>query len=99
MPKCDPIAPSEVPDPAEPRGQIRKAQSARAAPELAEAIDQTVRLWRKHHLDYDQTKYVVERARRRLELSPPRERKRTVERLDWPEVQRLVGAAYSLRST
>jgi len=26
---------------------------------LAETIEQTVRLWRRHHLTYDQTKYVV----------------------------------------
>jgi hypothetical protein len=34
---------------------------------LAEIVSETVRLWRKHHLGYDETKYVVEQARRRLE--------------------------------
>jgi integrase/recombinase XerD len=35
---------------------------------LAEIVSETVRIWRKHHLGYDQTKYVVEQARRRLKL-------------------------------
>jgi len=65
---------------------------------LAETIEQTVRLWRRHHLTYDQTKYVVEQARRRLELTPPRLRRRTVERLDAGEVKRLIDAGYGLRS-
>src|SRR5437870_2710496 len=39
-------------------------------------------LWRKHHLTYDQTKHVVEQTRRDLGLEAPRERRRTVERLD-----------------
>ena len=77
-----------------------KTRNPVAAPfDLAEIVDQTVRLWRKHHLTYDQTKYVVEQARRRLELSPPRQRARTVARLDWPEVQALIQAAYGVRSS
>jgi len=67
-------------------------------PELGEAIRETVRLWRKHHLSYDQTKYVVEQARRQMILTPPRERKRTVDRLDGLEVERLVAAAYRHQS-
>jgi integrase/recombinase XerD len=46
--------------------------------------------WRKHHLGYDQTKYVVERVRRRLALEPAYTRKRTVSRPDQSEVERLV---------
>src|SRR5271166_1467190 len=42
------------------RGQTAKAQSAAGLVEVARA---TSRLWRKHHLSYDQSKYVVERAR------------------------------------
>lgn len=90
-----PVAAAELP---EPRGQMRKAQSV-ASPDLAETVEQTARLGRKHHLTYDRTKYVVEQARRRLAMSPPRERKGTVERLDWTEVQLLIDAAYTLRST
>ena len=57
-------------------------------------IRETTRLWRKHHLGYDQTKYVVEQVRRRLDLRPPVTRPRTVERLDRAEVERLIAAAY-----
>src|SRR4029450_2576498 len=60
------------------RGERAKTQSV--AP-LAEVIDETLRLWRKHHLGYDQTKYVVERVRRRLALEPPRPRNLTGEQL------------------
>jgi integrase/recombinase XerD len=73
------------------RGQRAKTQSSE---HLAEVIDETLRLWRKHHLGYDRTKYVVERVRRRLALEPPRTRNRTVERLDRGEVERLVHATY-----
>jgi integrase/recombinase XerD len=75
----------------ERRGQTAKAPS-RA--HLADVIRETTRLWRKHHLGYDQTKYVVEQVRRRLDLKPPVTRPRTVERLDRGEVERLIAAAY-----
>src|SRR5512147_2578012 len=61
--------------------------------DLAGVIRQTTRLWRKHHLDYDQTKYVVEQVRRRLGLAAPATRPRTVERLDRAELDRLIAGA------
>jgi integrase/recombinase XerD len=73
------------------RGQAAKAPSQA---DLAEVIRQTTRLWRQHHLDYDQTRYVVEQVRRRLDLRPPVPRARTVERLDRAEAERLIAAAY-----
>ena len=48
------------------RGQKPKAPS-RA--DLAAVIRETTRLWRKHHLSYDQTKHVVEQVRRRIGLA------------------------------
>jgi hypothetical protein len=48
----------------EVRGLGAKAQS------LASVIQETFRLWRKHHLGYNQTKYVVEEARHRLGRRP-----------------------------
>src|SRR5215475_4131858 len=69
------------------RGQTAKAPSHA---DLAGVVRQTARLWRKHHLGYDQTKYVVEQVRRRLGLTPPATRPRTVERLDRAEVERLI---------
>jgi integrase/recombinase XerD len=77
--------------PRERRGQKAKAPS-RA--DLAEVVRETSRLWRKHHLSYDQTKYVVEQVRRRLGLHVPTVRPRTVERLDRAEVERLIDHAY-----
>ena len=41
---------------------------------------------------------MVERARRALALEPPRIRRRTVERLDYPEVEQLIRSAYRDRS-
>jgi integrase/recombinase XerD len=70
------------------RGQKREANS------LLEVVSHTVKLWRKYHLTYDQTKHVIEQARRALSLEVPRERRRTVERLDRAEVERLIETAY-----
>jgi integrase/recombinase XerD len=68
-----------------------KLRGQKAIPHSLElVIQQTLRLWRKHHLGYDQTKYVVERVRRRLRLEPSHTPKRTVSRLDQSEVERLV---------
>jgi integrase/recombinase XerD len=84
-----------VANPPKMRGHSAIAQSQ---PDLAQVIVQTVRLWRKAHLDYDQTKYVVEQVRRRLRLDPPRTRRRSVERLDRAEVERLISSGYRLHS-
>ena len=76
---------------AKARGKQPKAHFASG---LAEIVSETVRLWRKHHLGYDQTKYVVEQARRRLKLQPLGVRRRTVDRLDKSEVERLIRSTY-----
>jgi len=70
------------------RGQTGEAKS------LREVAKETAKLWRKHRLTYDQTKHVVEQARRELRLSAPAERRRTVDRLDRTEVERLIEAGY-----
>ena len=61
---------------------------------MREVARQTAKLWRKHHLTYDQTKHVVEQTRRELGVEAPREHRRTVERLDRIEVERLIESAY-----
>jgi integrase/recombinase XerD len=79
-----------------PRGKLR---GQKAIPHsLDEVVRQTFRLWRKHHLGYDQTKYVVEQVRRRLTLEPPHTRNRTVARLEQSEVERLIQTTYRSRS-
>jgi hypothetical protein len=67
------------------RGNPEKAQFPSS---LAEIVSEAVRIWRQHHLGYDQTKYVVEQARRRLKLRPLAARRRTVDRLDKSEIER-----------
>jgi integrase/recombinase XerD len=77
------------------RGHLVRVHSAG---ELTDVIAQTLRLWRKAHLGYDQSKYVVEQVRRRLHLAPPRSRQRSVDRLDRAEVDRLIQRGYQLHS-
>ncbi len=78
----------------------REAKTSRVRSHSAEAtslhavIRDTAKLWRNHHLTYDQTKHIVEQVRREVQLAAPRERRRTVERLDRDEVERLIEAAY-----
>jgi integrase/recombinase XerD len=77
------------------RGHLPKTHSEIG---LAAVIRDTARLWRKHGLGYDQTKYVVEHVRRQLALAPPRARRRSVDRLDRFEVEPLIQAASRTRS-
>jgi hypothetical protein len=65
---------------------------------LTAVIRETSRLWRRHHLTYDQTKYIVEQARHQLKVQAPARRRRTVQRLERSEVERLVNSAYQDRS-
>ncbi len=73
------------------RGNPEKAQFRS---NLTEVISETARIWRKHHLGYDQTQYVVEQARHRLKLGPLTARRRTVNCLDKSEVERLIRSTY-----
>ena len=45
-------------------------------------------------MSYDQTKHMVEQVRKELKLSAPQARRRTVDRLNRFEVERLIAAAY-----
>ncbi len=86
---------ASTPNQAERRGHPPKAYSEVG---LAGVIRETAPLWRKHGLGYDQIKYVVEHVRRDLDLAAPRGRRRSVDRLDRLEVERLIQAAYRSRS-
>jgi len=57
------------------RGHTPKANSQHG---LTEVLRETTKLWRKHHLSYDQSRYVVAQVRSALQLVAPRERRRTV---------------------
>jgi integrase/recombinase XerD len=79
-------------DSAELRGQTAEANSVR------DMVQETAKLWSKHHLTYDQTKHVVKQVRHVLQLTVPTARRRTVDRLDRPQVERLIAAAIAKRS-
>lgn len=66
--------------------------------ELSKATTETAKVWRRYHLNYAQSKAVVEQVRRDLGLRAPKERRRTVERLSRGEVERLIDAAYKRSS-
>lgn len=83
-----------LPKSARKTGEVR-SQSAKAnSPSLQLIARETAKLWRRHHLSYDQTKHIVEQARKELKLAAPAERQRTVERLDAGEVEKLIEHAY-----
>jgi hypothetical protein len=81
------------------RRKVRGKQTNTQFPDgLGDVVRETTRLWRKHHLGYNQTKYVVEQVRRRPALLPPGSCRRTVNRLDKIEVERLIQNTYQSHS-
>jgi integrase/recombinase XerD len=75
------------------RTPLKKAKSG---PDLQAVIQVTQKLWRRHHLSYDQTRYVAKEVRRALELERPQVRTRVIERLSRDEERRLIETAYRL---
>jgi integrase/recombinase XerD len=69
-----------------------KAQSA----PLDRVITDTLKLWRKHHLTYDQTRYVAKAVRQVLTIARPSTRPRVIVRLSRAEEERLIGQAYRM---
>ena len=57
------------------RTPLKKAKSS---PDLQAVIQVTQKLWRRHHLSYDQTRYVAKEVRRALELERPQVRTRVI---------------------
>ena len=53
---------------------------------LQTVITDTLKLWRRHHLTYDQTRYVVKEVRRALAIA----------RLARVEEERLIAQAYRM---
>src|SRR5438552_2510017 len=68
-----------------------KAKSGR---NLKSLVTETAKLWRKHHLTYDQTRYVAKEVRKSLGVEREKVRKRVVDRLSREEEQRLIQVAY-----
>ena len=59
-------------------------------------ITETIKLWRRAHLTYDQTRYVAKAARRALTLTAPTMRTHVVARLSREEERRLIAQAYRM---
>src|SRR5437773_6436395 len=69
-----------------------KTQSA----PLDTIITDTLKLWRRHHLTYDQTRYVAKAVRRATAIARPLTRQRVITRLSRAEEERLIGQAYRM---
>src|SRR5688572_33347560 len=63
---------------------------------LHTVITDTIKLWRRAHLTYDQTRYVAKAARWALTLTAPATRTRVVARLSRDEERRLIAQAYRM---
>lgn len=64
---------------------------------LQSVIAATKKLWRHHHLTYDQARYVAKEVRRALSIERPRTRQRVVARLSRDEERRLIAHAYRMQ--
>jgi integrase/recombinase XerD len=63
---------------------------------LQTIITDTLKLWRRHHLTYDQTRYVAKEVRRALAIARPPTRQRVIARLSRAEEERLIAQAYRM---
>jgi integrase/recombinase XerD len=63
---------------------------------LHTVITDTLKLWRRHHLTYDQTRYVAKEVRSALAIARPPTRQRVIARLSRAEEERLIGQAYRM---
>jgi integrase/recombinase XerD len=70
------------------------SRKAKSPDGLKSVVDATIKLWRKHHLSYDQARYVGKEVRKALGLQGAKVRKRAVLRLSREEEQRLIQQAY-----
>jgi integrase/recombinase XerD len=66
---------------------------------LKSVIAATKKLWRQHHLTYDQTHYVAKEVRRALAIERPKSRTRVVARLSREEERQLIAHAYRVQGT
>jgi integrase/recombinase XerD len=63
---------------------------------LDRVITETLKLWRKYHLTYDQTRYIAKEVRRALAIARPPMRQRVIARLSRTEEERLIAQAYRM---
>jgi integrase/recombinase XerD len=74
------------------------SRKAKQQDSLKVLISATTKLWRKHHLTYDQARYVSKEVRKSLGIERVKTRKRVIQRLSRDEEQRLIRHAYKDRS-
>jgi integrase/recombinase XerD len=64
---------------------------------LRSVINATKKLWRQHHLTYDQTRYVAKEVRHALAIERTKIRQRVIARLSREEEARLITHAYRMK--
>jgi integrase/recombinase XerD len=75
-----------------------KTVSTHPPKNLKGLIATTTKFWRKHHLTYDQARYVAKEVRKALEIKRVKTRKRVVQRLSREEERGLIQQAYKGKS-
>ena len=75
---------------------IRTPSPKTQSDSLHAVITNTLTLWRRHHLTYDQTRYVAQEVRRALALARPAVRQRVIVRLSRAEEQGLIAQGYRM---
>jgi len=75
---------------------MRTLSAKTKSDQLDTVITDTLKLWRRYHLTYDQTRYVAKAVRRALAIARPPTRQRVIVRLSRAEEERLIGQAYRM---
>ena len=70
---------------------------ANSIPALRSVINATKKLRRRHHLTYDQTRYVAKEVRREITIERTKIRQRVIARLAREEEARLITHAYRMK--
>jgi len=85
---------------------MRTLSAKTKSDQLDTVITDTLKLWRRYHLTYDQTRYVAKAVRRALAIARPPTRQRVIVRLspcgrgalDWPGLSHAGGAGLTHHS-
>src|SRR4029434_6171458 len=75
---------------------MRTPSAKTKSAQLQMVITDTLKLWRRYHLTYDQTRYVAKEVRRALAIARTLARQRVMTRLSGVEEQRMIGQAYRM---
>lgn len=75
---------------------MRTPSAKTKSEQLHTVITDTLKLWRRYHLTYDQTRYVAKEVRRALAIARPPTRHRVITRLSRAEEECLIGQAYRM---